>query len=66
MKILKNFKIIDVSKLYVIAITETRIPKNVSVIQTIVLNDNSFEYTPVESSAGGTLLYIVNWANKQP
>ena len=66
MKILKNFKIIDVSKLYVIAITETRIPKNVSVIQTIALNDISFEHTPTESSAEGTLLYIVTWGNKQP
>ena len=66
MKILKNFKIIDVSKLYVIAITETRIPKNVSVIQTIALNDISFEHASTEFSAGGTLLYIVTWGNKQP
>ena len=42
----------------VIAITETRIPKNVSVTQNIVLNNHSFEQTPTESSAGGTLLYI--------
>ena len=39
----------------VIAITETRIPKNVSVTQNIVLNNYSFEHTPTESSAGGTL-----------
>ena len=44
----------------VIAITETRIPKNVSVTQNIVLNNYSFEHTPTESSAGGTLLYIAN------
>ena len=44
----------------VIAITETRIPKNVSVTQNILLNNYSFEHTPTESSAGGTLLYIAN------
>ena len=44
----------------VIAITETRIPKNVSVTQNIVLNNYSFEHTPTESSARGTLLYIAN------
>ena len=42
----------------VIAITEARVPKNVSVTQNIVLNNHSFEQTPTESSAGGTLLYI--------
>ena len=42
----------------VIAITETRMPKNVSVTQNIVLNNYSFEQTPTESSVGGTLLYI--------
>ena len=42
------------------ATTETRIPKNVSVTQNIVLNNYSFEHTPTESSAGGTLLYIAN------
>ena len=40
----------------VIVITETRIPKNVSVTQNIVLNNYSFEHTPTGSSAGGTLL----------
>ena len=44
----------------VIAITETRIPKNISVTQNIVLNNYSFEYTFTESSAGRTLLYIAN------
>ena len=37
----------------VIAITETRITKNVSVTQNIVLNNYFFEHTP-------TLLYIAN------
>ena len=44
----------------VIAITETRIPNNVSVTQNIVLNNYSSEQTSPESSAGGTLLYIAN------
>ena len=44
----------------VIAITDTRIPKNNSVTQNFVLNNYSFEHTPTESSAGGTLLYITN------
>ena len=42
----------------VIAITETRIPKNVVSTENIVLNNYSFEHTPTESSAGGTLPYI--------
>ena len=44
----------------VIAITETRITKNTSVTQNTELSDYSFEHTPTESYAGGTLLYIVN------
>ena len=44
----------------VIAITETRIPKNVSITQNIALNNYSFERTPTESSAGGKLIYIAN------
>ena len=44
----------------VIAITETRIPKNVSETQNILFNNYSFEHTPTESSAGGTLLYVAN------
>ena len=44
----------------VIAITETRITNNISVTQNIELSNYSFEHTPTESSAGGTLLYIAN------
>ena len=40
--------------------TETRIPENVSITQNIVLNNYSFEHTPPESLAGGTLLYKAN------
>ena len=43
-----------------IAITGTRIPKNVSVTQNSVLNNYSFEDAPTESSAGDTFLYIAN------
>ena len=44
-----------------IAITETRIMKKTSVTQNIELSNYSFEHTLTESSAGGTLLYIVNY-----
>ena len=44
----------------VIAITETRITNNIYVTQNIELSNYSFEHTPTESSAGGTLLYIAN------
>ena len=44
----------------VIFITETRIHKNVSVTQNILLNNYFFEHNPAESSAGGTFLYIAN------
>ena len=43
-----------------IAITDTRTTKNVSIAKNIVLNNYSFEHTPTESYAGGTLLYIAN------
>ena len=33
---------------------------NISVTQNIELSNYSFEHTPTESSAGGTLLYIAN------
>ena len=46
----------------VIAITEsqTRITKKTSLTQNIELSNYSFEHTPTESSAGGTLPYIAN------
>ena len=44
----------------VIAITETRITKNVFIISNLSINNYSTEFTPTESSAGGTLLYIAN------
>ena len=35
----------------------TKIPKNVSLTENIVLNNYSFEHTPRESSAGGASIY---------
>ena len=44
----------------IIAITETRITKNFSVVNNLNIKNYSTEFTPTESSAGGTLLYIIN------
>ena len=44
----------------IIAISETRITKQVSLLNNLNLNIYSFEFTPTETSAGGTLLYIAN------
>ena len=41
----------------IIAISETRITKNVSLLNN---HNYSFEFTPTETSAGGTFLYIAN------
>ena len=43
-----------------IAVSETRITRNVSLLNNLNLNNYSFEFTPTETSAGGTLLYIAN------
>ena len=48
--------------------TETRIPKNVSVIQNIILNNYSFEHIPTESSAESIYLQhllLVSYADIQ-
>ena len=42
------------------AISETRIIKNISLLNNLNFNNYSFEFTPTETSAGGTLLYIAN------
>ena len=44
----------------IIAVSETRITKQVSLLINLNLNHYSFEFTPTEASAGGTLLYIAN------
>ena len=58
----KNFDDLNCTKksFDIIAITETRIPKQVSLSNNLNLNNYSFEFTPTETSAGGTLLYIAN------
>ena len=44
----------------VIAISETRITKKVSLSNNLNLNKYSFEFTPAETSADGTFIYIAN------
>ena len=48
------------TKFDIIAINETRITRQVSLLNNLNLNNYSFEFTPTETSAGGTLLYIAN------
>ena len=47
------------TKFDIIAISETRITK-VSLSNNLNLNNYSFEFTPTETSAGGTFFYIAN------
>ena len=47
----------------IIAVSETRITKNVSLLNNLNLNNYSFEFTPTETCAGGALLYIANHIN---
>ena len=44
----------------IIAISEPSITKNINKISNINLNNYAFEFTPTESSAGGTLIYVAN------
>ena len=55
-----NISWIALKKIDIIAISETRITKQVSLSNNLNLNNYSFEFTPTETSAGGTLLYIAN------
>ena len=48
------------TKFNITAISEKRITKQVSLSNNLNLNNHSFEFNPTETSAGGTLLYIVN------
>ena len=48
----KNFNII--------AINETRVTKNISLLNNLNFNNYSFEFTPTETSAGGILFYVAN------
>ena len=44
------------TKFDTVAISETRITRQVSLLNNLNLNNYSFEFTPTETSAGGTLL----------
>ena len=44
----------------IITVGETRITKQVSLLNNFKLNNYSFEFTPTETSAGCTILYIAN------
>ena len=44
----------------IIAISETKITKQVSLLNNLNLNNYSFEFTPTETSAGDTLPYTAN------
>ena len=44
----------------IIAISETRITKNINEISNISLNSYAFDFTPTKSSARGTLIYVAN------
>ena len=44
----------------IIAISETRITKQAFLLNSLNLYNYSFEFTPLETSVGGTLLYITN------
>ena len=62
----KNFKDLQhllsctKTKFDIIAISETRITKQVSLSNSLNLYNYSFEFTPTETSVGGTLLFIAN------
>ena len=46
----------------IVAVSETKIAKNISLTSNLNLQNYSFKFTPTESSAGGTLLYIAGMA----
>ena len=50
----------------IIAISETRLKNNLTPTSNITLENYTFEHTPTESSAGGTLLYIANHLSYKP
>ena len=54
-----TFKIFQVAlkSCDMVAIGETRITKQVSLLSDLNLNNYSFEFTPTETSAVGSLLY---------
>ena len=51
---------------HIIPISETRITKNINKITNININNCAYEFTPTESSAGGTLIYVANHLTHTP
>ena len=68
----KNFHDLDhllkcTNKVFdIVAVTETRITKQTSLTTNINLRNYAIEFTPTESSAGGTLLYIAGHLSYKP
>ena len=50
----------------IIGIFETRIIKYINKISNINLNNYTFEFTPTELSAAGTLIYVANHLAYKP
>ena len=50
----------------IIAISETRITKNINKITNIKINNYAFEFTPAEFSAGRPLIYVANLLAYKP
>ena len=48
------------NNLDIMRVTETRITKKLSLLNNLNPNNYSYEFTPTKTTAGGTLLYIVN------
>ena len=44
-----------------LGVTETRITKQVSLLNNLNHKNYSYEFTPNETNAGGTILYIANY-----
>ena len=56
----RNFDVIIYKVFDIIAVNGTRITKQVSLLNNLILNNYYFESTPTETSAGGTLTYVAN------
>ena len=50
----------------IIPVSETRTMKNLEITQNINVKNYNFEYTPTESTAGRTLLFIANHLAYKP
>ena len=60
----KNFEdlqyLLSCTKIILTGVSETRVTKQLSLFNNLNLNNYSYEFTPTETTAGGTLLYIAN------